>query len=143
MASSTAWQRGGVIVVVDVAVMVLVDVPVVDVFVVVAVIVVAVRVYVAVIITCFGVVPSDHETGCIGPYDQGLTDGAGWFCWELMPYWPDWSYCTLGSTAEAADASGAAADAASCWLLMLWAMEALYARGLLVMPPLDGPAWSI
>jgi len=85
VASSTAWQSGGVIVVVDVAVMVLVDVwvvdvPVVDVFVVVAVIVVAVRVYVAVIITCFGVVPSDHETGCIGPYDQGLTDGAGWFC---------------------------------------------------------------
>lgn len=80
MASSTAWQRGGVIVVVDVAVMVLVDVPVVDVFVVVAVAVVAVRVYVAVIITCFGVVPSDHETGCIGPFDQGLTDGAGWFC---------------------------------------------------------------
>jgi len=106
VASSTAWQRGGVIVVVDVAVMVLVDVPVVDVFVVVAVAVVAVRVYVAVIITCFGVVPSDHETGCIGPYDQGLTDGAGWFCWELMPYWPDWSYCTLGSTAEAADALG-------------------------------------
>lgn len=72
MPSSTALQRGGVIVVV-VAVMVLVAVCVVDVR------VVDVVVVVAVVVAVVGFAPSDQEIGCTGPYDQGLTV-VGWFC---------------------------------------------------------------